>query len=95
MKRGRSGDNDRQGLQAASANKLQDVITVNSDVINVKLQTSQMAHQPKTQLFYEAGVEVLGDIKFNLALRTSARYPPGSLVGGAKSQVLKPGEQFR
>ena len=52
-----------------------------------------MAHQPKTQLFDEAGVEALGGSKFALALPACARNPPGSLVGGAKSQVLKSGEQ--
>ena len=72
---------------------MQDVIIVNTDVINVKSQTSQMAHQPKTQLFDKAGVEALGGSKFALALPACARNPPGSLVGGAKSQVLKPGEQ--
>ena len=61
--------------------------------IYVDSQTSQMAHQPRTQVSKEAGVEVLGGSKFALALPACARNPPGSLVGGAKSQVLKSGEQ--
>ena len=64
-------------------------------IVNENLQTSQLAQLSRAQLFQEAVVEPLGSSKLALALPADAGNPPASLVSGAQSQVLQPGEHTR
>ena len=82
-------DNDRQRLQVAKMSQEERVY-----IVNKNLQTSQLAKLSRTQLFQEAVVEPLGSSKLALALPADAGNPPASLVSGAQSQVLQPGEHI-
>ena len=84
------GDDDRQRLQAGMMSQEERVY-----IVNENLQTSQLAQLSRAQLFQEAVVEPLGSSKLALALRADAGNPPASLVSGAQSQVLQPGEHMR
>ena len=84
------GDDDRQRLQAGMMSQEERVY-----IVNENLQTSELAKLSRAQLFQEAVVEPLGSSKLALALPADAGNPTASLVSGAQSQVLQPGEHTR